>query len=411
MTKTRNSAYLAAIAERVLIYDGAMGTSIDSYDLDGRGFRRRAVPTAIATTWPGTRPDVIEQIHASFMEAGADVLETNTFQSTRLRLEEWGLADAHPRAQRTCRATCARGRRRVRRPRRPAALCRRLDRPDRQAALVRRPDAVGYQFDELSDTFREQAAALIEGGADVLLVETSVDILEVKAALDGIRRAKRGARSTGCRRAGAGLPRCPTGTMLLGTEIPAVIATLEAMPVDVIGPELLDRAGAHARRDSRTCTSIRACRSRASPTPACRSRSTARRSTRWSRSPSPRILGEYVGEYGVAVVGGCCGTRPDAHRRPCATTIGYDRAPTPREIEYIPSVSSGMRAVALQQDGTLMMIGERVNTLGSRKVKRLLLDDDYDGVMEVAREQVESGAHVLDVLRGDDRARPTSSSR
>ena len=112
--------------------------------------------------------------------------------------------------------------------------------------------------------------------------------------------------------------------------------------------------------------------------------------------PFARILGEYVGEYGVAVVGGCCGTRPDAHRRPCATRRLRPRT-EPREIEYIPSVSSGMRAVALEQDLTLLMIGERVNTLGSRKVKRLLLDDDYDGVMEVAREQMDSGAHVLDV--------------
>ncbi|HEX9370486.1 MAG TPA: dihydropteroate synthase, partial [Roseiflexaceae bacterium] len=102
------------------------------------------------------------------------------------------------------------------------------------------------------------------------------------------------------------------------------------------------------------------------------------------------------GQFGVNVVGGCCGTRP-AHIAQLRAAIGHDRAPAQREIEYLPSVSSGIKAAALRQDVTLTMIGERVNTLGSRKVKRLLLNDDYDGVMEVAREQVDGGAHMLDI--------------
>src|SRR5262245_48199799 len=112
---------------------------------------------------------------------------------------------------------------------------------------------------------------------------------------------------------------------------------------------------------------------------------------------SATCLTELVTEYVVNVVGGCCGTKP-AHIRLLREAIGYDRAPTPREIEYIPSVASGIKASALRQDMTLTMIGERVSSLGSRKVKRLLLKDDYDGVLEVAREQVDSGAHMLDVL-------------
>src|SRR5262249_54434427 len=112
--------------------------------------------------------------------------------------------------------------------------------------------------------------------------------------------------------------------------------------------------------------------------------------------PFARILGGFVKECGVNAVGGCCGTRP-AHIARLREAVGYDRAPTPREIDYIPSVASGIKAAALRQDVTLTLVGERVNTLGSRKVKRLLLKDDYDGVLEVAREQVDSGAHVLDV--------------
>ena len=141
------------------------------------------------------------------MDAGADVLETNTFQSTRLRLEEWGLAEqthalnVPPRDWRARSPTATQAR-----DGRPRFVAGSIG-PTGKLPSSDDPALSDVTFDQLSDTFREQAAALIEGGADVLLIETSVDILEVKAALDGIRRAKRGARPTGCRRPGAGLPR------------------------------------------------------------------------------------------------------------------------------------------------------------------------------------------------------------
>src|SRR5262249_16796424 len=106
--------------------------------------------------------------------------------------------------------------------------------------------------------------------------------------------------------------------------------------------------------------------------------------------PFARILGEFVRELGVNVVGGCCGTRPE-HIRRLREVIGHDTPPRARMIEHIPGVSSGIRAMALRQEPAPAMVGERVNSLGSRKVKRLLLKDDYDGVLEVAREQVDSG--------------------
>ena len=143
------------------------------------------------------------------MDAGADVLETNTFQSTRLRLEEWGLAERthelNVHAARLAREVADEYAARDGRPRFVAGSIG----PTGKLPSSDDPMLSDTSFQQLSDTFREQAAALIEGGADVLLVETSVDILEVKAALDGIRRATRGARSMGCRRAGAGVHRCP----------------------------------------------------------------------------------------------------------------------------------------------------------------------------------------------------------
>lgn len=385
--------YLEAIAERVLIFDGAMGTSIDTFDLtvdDYGGERTFGNRDYLAFT----RPDVIGQIHASFLEAGADVIETNTFQSTRLRLEEWGL-----------------GERTVELNRHAAALARSVaDRFEQQDGRQRfvagsmgptgklpssdDPALSDITFAELSEIFREQAIGLITGGVDLLLVETSVDILEVKAALDGIRRAKAELnRPDVAVQAQVFLDL--SGRMLLGTDVPALIATLEAMPADVIGlncstgPEHMREAIQHLTAHSRKPISC---------IPNAGLPLEVDGQTVYPMEPEPfaRILGEYVGEYGVGVVGGCCGTRP-SHIARLREAVGYERAPRPRQVEYIPSVSSGIRAAALRQDGTLTMIGERVNTLGSRKVKRLLLSDNYDGVLEVAREQVDSGSHLLDV--------------
>ncbi|HEX5691316.1 MAG TPA: homocysteine S-methyltransferase family protein [Roseiflexaceae bacterium] len=385
-------SYLEALKQRVLIYDGAMGTSIDTFNLtaeDFGGARTEGNRDYLAVT----RPDVIEQIHSSFLDAGCDVLETDTFQSTRLRLEEWGLAD-QTHALNLAAAQLARrvADRYAARDGRPRYVAGSLG-PTGKLPSSDDPALSDVTFDQLSDTFREQALALIEGGVDVLLIETSVDILEVKAALDGVRRAKQESGSSVAVQAQIFLDL--SGRMLLGTEISAVIATLEAMPVDVIGlncstgPEHMRDAIRYLCQHSRLPISC---------IPNAGLPLEVDGETVYPMEPEPfaRILGEFVRDYGVNVVGGCCGTRP-AHLAALRKVVGYDRLPAPREIEYIPSVSSGIKAAALQQVPAPTMIGERVNTLGSRKVKRLLLKDDYDGVLEVAREQVDSGAHTLDV--------------
>jgi 5-methyltetrahydrofolate--homocysteine methyltransferase len=393
VTHTHNSLYLQAVAERVLVYDGAMGTSLDLYPLtveDFGGERTNGNRDYLVIT----RPDIIREIHASFMEAGADVLETCTFQSTRMRLEEWGLGDeTHPinvAAAQVARSVADEWEAKDGRKRFVAGSMG----PTGKLPSSDDPALSDVTFGQLSDIFREQAVALIEGGVDVLLVETSVDILEVKAALDGIRRAKQELnRHDVAVQAQVFLD--VSGRMLLGTDIPAMIATLEAMPVDVIGlncstgPEHMRDAIRYLCQYSRLPISC---------IPNAGLPVEVHGETVFPMEPEPfaRILGEFVHDYGVAVVGGCCGTRP-AHIAMLRETVGYDTPPKQREIDDVPSVSSGIRATALKQEPAPLMIGERVNTLGSRKVKRLLLNDDYDGVLEVAREQVDSGAHVLDV--------------
>lgn len=401
--QSQGSAYLAALRERVLIFDGAMGTSIDTFPLtvdDYGGERTNGNRDYLVIT----RPDVIEQIHVSFMEAGADVLETCTFQSTRLRLEEWGLGD-QTRALNTAAARLARqvADRYAAQDGRPRFVAGSIG-PTGKLPSSDDPALSDVTFNQLSEAIYEQACGLIEGGVDLLLVETSVDILEVKAGLDGIRRAKQELNRPDVA-VQAQIFLDLSGKMLLGTEIPAVIATLEAMPVDVIGlncstgPEQMREAINYLCEHSRLPISC---------IPNAGLPIEVDGETVYPMEPDPfaRVLNDYVQAYGVAVVGGCCGTRP-AHITALRDAIGVS-APKPRQIDYLPSVSSGIRAAALKQDLTLMMIGERVNTLGSRKVKRLLLNDDYDGVVEVAREQMESGAHTLDVCvamteRADER--------
>ncbi|MEI6179465.1 MAG: methionine synthase [Chloroflexales bacterium] len=401
----RQPTYLAALAEHVLIYDGAMGTSIDTFNLTAEDYGGE--PTNGNRDYLViTRPDVIAAIHASFFEAGADVIETCTFQSSRLRLAEWGLADRTVELNRAA-ATLARSvaDRFTAQDGRPRFVAGSIG-PTGKLPSSDDPALSDITFEELSAIFCEQATGLIEGGVDVLLIETSVDILEVKAALDGIRRAKAALnRPDVAVQAQVFLDLA--GRMLLGTDVPALIATLEAMPVDVIGlncstgPEHMRAAIQYLTTHSRKPISC---------LPNAGLPMEVDGQTVYPMEPEPfaRIVGEFVTEYGVAVVGGCCGTRP-AHIASLRQTIGYDRAPTLRTPTYIPSVSSGIRATALRQDLTLTLIGERINTLGSRKVKKLLLAENYDAVLEVAREQVDGGAHLLDVCvamteRSDEQA-------
>lgn len=385
--------YLQALAERVLIFDGAMGTSIDTFNLTVEDYGGEAT-NGNRDYLVMTRPDVIGQIHASYLEAGADVIETCTFQSTRLRLEEWGLGERTVELNQAA-ATLARSvaDRFAAQDGRPRFVAGSMG-PTGKLPSSDDPALSDITFQQLSDIYREQATGLIQGGVDLLLVETSVDVLEVKAALDGIRRAKADLnRPDVAVQAQVFLDL--SGRMLLGTDVPALIATLEAMPVDVIGlncstgPEHMREAIQYLTAHSRKPISC---------IPNAGLPLEVDGETVYPMQPDEfsRILGEFVRDYGVAVVGGCCGTRP-SHIAAVRETLGLNCPPKQREVDYIPSVSSGIRAAALRQEGTLTLIGERVNTLGSRKVKRLLLSDNYDGVVEVAREQVDNGAHLLDV--------------
>ena len=411
MPTTRSSSestYLRALADRVLVYDGAMGTNIQRFHLTAEDFGGKSLE-GCNDNLVLTRPDVIQAIHESFLEVGCDVVETCTFQSTPRRLEEWGLlGKAHElnvRAAQIARAACAK----YETADRPRFVAGSMG-PTGMLPSSTDPVLSNVTFEELAENYRAQAVALMEGGVDVLLVETSQDILEVKAAVAGIERAF---AESGRRVAlQVQITLDTSGRMLLGTDIASSMTTLESLHVDVIGlncstgPEHMREPVRFLAENARLPLSV-------IPN-AGLPLNTGTGDAIYPLEPAPMAdaLGEFVRDFGVRVVGGCCGTTPE-HLAAIVARVNELRDSGPRAgpagiaEPRLPMVSSAMRATSLRQAPPPLIVGERVNAQGSRRVKRLLLADDYESIVEVGREQVDSGAHVLDVCvalteRGDE---------
>jgi 5-methyltetrahydrofolate--homocysteine methyltransferase len=377
--------FLAAVRDRVIVFDGGMGATLEQFDLSVENDYK--LPGRCHEALVLNRPDVIQGVHESMVEAGAEAVETDTFQASRLKLDEWGLGEHTPEINRKA-----------------AEIARKAVGEERFVAGSIGP--TGYlpasedptlgriSFRELATVFEEQAQGLLEGGVDLVIVETAQDILEVKAAIFGIRAAfKTTGREVPIQASVSLLPQ--GGKMLLGTDISSVLATLEALQVDVIG--LNCSTGPDDMRDA-----IRFL-GEFSPVPihcipnAGIPHQGPDGETVFPEEPGPlaETLGEFVERYGVNIVGGCCGTTPDHIRaivERCADHESSDR-PEPRP----PHVSSMIAATPLAQDPAPTLVGERVNSQGSRRAKELLLADDYDSLLSVAEDQVEGGAHVLDL--------------
>jgi 5-methyltetrahydrofolate--homocysteine methyltransferase len=377
--------FLTATRERVIVYDGGMGATLEQFDLSLEDDYK--LPGRCHEALVLNRPDVIEGVHASMLEAGADVLETDTFQASRLKLSEWGLED-HTLEINVKAAEIAR----------KAAGERRFVAgsigPTGFLPASDDPSLGQIQFPELMEVFTEQARGLVQGGVDLIIIETAQDILEVKAAVFGAREAfKELGRAVPIQCSVSLLPQ--GGKMLLGTDISAVLATLEALDVDLIG--LNCSTGPEDMRDAirflaENCPVPVHCIPNAGlPLQGPNGE------TIFPEQPEPlaNVLGEFVERYGISIVGGCCGTTP-AHIEALAERV-RGRTPGERPERRPPHVSSMIAATPLVQDPRPTLVGERVNSQGSRKAKELLLADDYDGLLTIAEDQVTGGAHVLDV--------------
>jgi 5-methyltetrahydrofolate--homocysteine methyltransferase len=377
--------FLATARQRTVVFDGGMGATLEQFDLDLE--RDYQLPGRCHEALILNRPDVIEGVHTSMLEAGAEVVETDTFQASRLKLSEWGLEDHTHEINLKA-----------------AEIARRAAGDDRFVAgsigptgfLPASDDPTLGQigFRDLVEVFTEQANGLISGGVDLVIIETAQDILEVKAAIFGVRAAARELnRQVPIQCSVSLLPN--GGKMLLGTDISAVLATLEGLDVDVIG--LNCSTGPEDMRDAvRFLTEFSSVPVHCIPNAGLPLQG-PNGETIFPEEPGPlaEVLGEFVDRYGISIVGGCCGTTPE-HIRAIAERV-QGRVPQPRPSRRPPHVSSMIAATPLVQDPRPTLVGERVNSQGSRKAKEMLLADDYDGLLVVAEDQVTGGAHVLDI--------------
>jgi 5-methyltetrahydrofolate--homocysteine methyltransferase len=378
--RARKFPYLKALLERPVIFDGAMGTELQKRDLTPEDYGGEAY-YGCPEVLNATRPEVIREIHLAYLEAGAEVVETNTFGALRHVLAEYGLGH---RAEELAYLG--------------AMLAKEAAEP--YGAFVAGALGPGTKlislgqitWDELFAAYKEAVRGLLRGGVDLVLLETAQDILQVRCAVLAAREAMA--------EVGREVPLQvqvtieATGTMLVGTDEQAALAALESLPIDVVGmncatgPDLMD---SKIRYFAKNSTRFVSCLPNAG-LPRNEGGKvvydlTPEELARWHR--------KFVAEYGVNAVGGCCGTGPEHIRRVAEAVRGLP--PPERPKAFPPQVASLYLAVPLKQEASVFLVGERLNATGSKRFREMLFGRDLEGILALAREQVEEGAHALDL--------------
>jgi 5-methyltetrahydrofolate--homocysteine methyltransferase len=372
-----------ALVERVVVADGAMGTSLQAYDLSLDDFEGHEGCNEILNV---TRPDVVGEVHDSFLAVGADCVGTNTFGCNFGNLGEYDITE------RIYELTVAGTR--IARERADAWWTD--ERPRWVLGSVgpgtKLPTLGHVDFATLRDAYQEEVRGLVDGGADAVLVETAQDLLQAKAAAIGARRALNAA--------GADLPLIvnvtveTTGTMLLGSEIGAALTSLEPLGIDLIGLNCATgptEMSEHLRHLSRHSRIGLACMPNAG---------LPQLTADGAHYPlTPEELAEahdtFTAEYGLALVGGCCGTTPE-HIGLVVERVRGRTLPT-REPQLEPGVASLYQHVPFRQDTAYLSIGERTNANGSKAFREAMVAENWDDCIEIARAQIRDGSHLLDL--------------
>ena len=395
-----NRSYLDAMQNKVMVFDGAMGTNLQKQNLTAAHFGGEKTNGCIDFLVI-SYPQAVETIHRSFLAAGVDVVETCSFRSNRITLKEYGLEDRvieiNQAAARLARK-CADDFSKDGHPRFVAGSMG----PTGKLPSMNDPELSNVTFNELMEVFSEQVRGLIEGGVDLLTIETSQDILEVKAAILGIQDA--------FEKTGKRLPiqvqvtLDTTGRMLLGTDISAVLAILEGLPIDVIGlncstgPDFMREPIRYLGENSTLPVSC-------IPNAGLPLNVDGQAVYPLAPEPFAQSLFEFAQKHGVRVVGGCCGTTP-VHMKALVDKVSTLQ-PAPEPGNILPMLASSIQAQPMQQEPRPFFIAERLNTQGSRAFKKMVLENDFESILTLAQQQVEGGGHALDLCvalteRGDE---------
>ncbi len=382
-SRLRAQSLKDALSERVVVCDGAMGTMLQAQDPTLEDFNGLEGCNEILNV---TRPDIVRAVHDAYLDVGVDCIETNTFGANWANLGEY---DASERIAEVALAGAQIARERAdaySTPGAPRWVLGSIGPGTKLPSLGHAP------FATLRDAYQVQTEAMVEGGIDGVLIETAQDLLQAKAAVIGARRAMG--------TAGSPLPLIvnvtveTTGTMLLGSEIGAALTALEPLGIDLIGLNCATgptEMSEHLRHLSRRTALGLACMPNAG-LPVL--------GAAGAHYPlTPEELAEahdtFTREYGLALVGGCCGTTPE-HLRLVVDRVG-GRAIASRRVRAEAAAASLYVSVPFRQDTSYLAIGERANANGSRAFRDAMLAGRWDTCVEIAREQTRDGAHLLDV--------------
>lgn len=383
---------LSRMNDRVLLFDGATGTSLQNQNLTADDFGGPELEGCNEYLCI-SKPDAVRAVHDSFLEAGADIIETNSFGSTSIVLAEYDIAD---KAYELSRLSAEIARERAdafSTPEWPRFVAGSVGPTTKLVSLGQ------IDFDVMRESFREQVAGLIDGGVDLLCVETCQDPLQTKAALCGALDyfETGGPDGTPGRRVPiiASVTIEMTGTMLMGTEIAAALTLLE--PYDIVqvigmncatGPKEMEENLRYLCQNSPKPIFVM---------PNAGIPENIGGHAHYHLTPAEMVewMRKYVAELGVSVIGGCCGTTPE---HIAALRALVDVTPRgPRPWDFTPSVSSIYGSVPMHVDPAPLLVGERCNANGSKKFRELLAVENYDAMVNMAKEQIKEGAHVLDV--------------
>jgi len=379
------SLFLETLKDRIIVFDGAMGTNLQVQNLtldDFGGLRFEGCNENLLVT----RPDAVEKVHSGFLEVGCDVVETNSFNGTPVDFAEYDIADKaydmNVLAARLAKRVAAD----YATPARPRWVAGSMG-PGRKL-----PTLGHISFADLRDAYKVQVAGLLDGGVDLLIVETCQDVLQTKAALAAIFSQFKETRR-----------RVPViaqvtievfGTMLNGTEISAALTALAPFPIDVIGMN----CGTGPRHMTESIRYL--CENAPLPVsvlPNAGLPSVVEGKMHYDETPesfTSQLL-HFASDFGVNIVGGCCGTTP-AHLK-LAVEAMQGVTPKKRDAKLTPASSSIYFQQPYVQDTSFLIVGERVNASGSKKMRDLLNAEDWDGLVALAKDQEREGAHILDV--------------